>query len=1756
MENTLVRTAELFGSKKNIVGGTNADLILETLGKIYVKSGKQTRLLDDVFKLLDNVNSGNKILTTDNLDKLKYPGDGYLVFDTKENALYISYDMRYLLIIDGIDKKVIDAGFVKKKGDTMTGQLRIMHNGAPLIVASSELVKFLNSNYLEGYDSNFFAGKPRNEIIEGYWTFNSDTLFNQNTDTKGSITVGGSGLIRKDLQVVKDVAVGGSEHINNNLLVEGTSEFKDIAQFRNNVTVDGDIITQGSIGSPMFMSGYNGYGWRFDANTNMLTVDYLVVRKAMQVFELVVNKISATNGSLWVTDSAKIEKVERVKMLPAIENGLEGMDLNCWYIPYTNEAYYKYNYDIITINEEHIKRPEEYTIIDGEIQKPKDIDFGVFKFICKYKNLEDLQDLDPINYANMENIGILFPESDSDDLVPTHFNRLKGFSFPLDHETPIFLYEHEEDYRLPVPKIEAKYYYDYDTKQYVETDDPEKAKYGTFTFDSVFILAPNGKGTHKYNTVTKTFEENNTSLAKYIQVNNYDVIVLAGDGEVPQYKWDDEIEDYISAPINEATHVKSSYRLVEGLNTAVYVYVPEDYWAIASNVFVPTHIETNTWDLVKTLQERYVFSDIIDSPDTRVVTKGDKTYILKDVYNVLYPEVMKNRMFNPLYTPKLINVDRRKKSIISDDIKMLYTYYKYFGYENPKSTVIKADNFVVITMKDDEYPPFKEGDLVRCQKFEDGNIKYYDALIVSKIGTYQYIMLTALSVFDKQTTIEYNEDGTIKEFKEVINKTQYRKTPQNEEELGESAIDSEDFNEQDLIAGPAKDDGLVRIGNLYDRDRQNSVYITSSEMDSPYIQTMSGIVRPDYTVLYGEPDFITNSRGLFKFSTKGLQIIERNDWGDSNITARTITVSLPNGEQTFQVFEDTFYGPNNNYVSTTESGEKIVILAKYNNLVRQNTNVRTRLGNLNGIVDAMFQDKQPYGYGLFADNVFLKGEFYLNNGKTVVDFAKEQAVVESEKITFRAVKNADNLFEGTTAYNYIGIWECDKEEVVITPNGESVSVSGNDSFIIKQKSNKTVTLYNNQKLYLNIDCDIVNYIDQQNMFYTYLTANIDGQYKIITNKLELRVTQTKYEFQINLDNLKIDSLNEAYIYIVIEGSGLIVFNNEFVSLTKTAVEASTTYQDGMITQRITDGISSSVTINDLKGQVSTLMDPSTGFASYKQRVDEHSSAISDLNGNVSYIKQKADEIEMGVGQYYIFENVSVPNAVVSNFNYETVELVSGGNLNISKINGYDIGEFINPYLENNKFLYIPGSKYIINKATHLTSDNVFIYQSYNQEGLRTCLSPWYKIADQYPEFYIQFSPFIDIEKDLELIITLTYEKWPNSTFNPSQCSYWLIGSNGHDTVGSFEIHSASNSELILKTTLSNKLEQGKIYSLKINYAFKANIIYPIKTNFDKTGAIFEMAEDHIGLKLKKTGIDIDEGNINLTADNTTINGDLTINTSDYGVVINGTGNSTCQLKEGEIEFGTEDVINSIGTSTMMNNMTPTWEHSEHNNIYECDGWEDSYLESTEYAQIIWNLQHSKQQARYDLYCFIFDVSNLSPGDGAQITVSNVSYPTQYGIKHISLDVVCLEKQGLENKITDETFRRAFTYYGYKRSILNPRRSAIMGDNTYTTYICFFVEFNRSLEGMSSNVPKITFNAQVDIKPNTKRQAYYNSQGLFVSNDNCGICVGENGIVLMSKAGGILIKNGQIQSVKVYAKDDGTGWNNMKRHVDYKLIHTL
>lgn len=90
----------------------------------------------------------------------------------------------------------------------------------------------------------------------------------------------------------------GEVIVGNNLSVTGESDLVGV------VYVNDDI------GSPLFVSGFAGSGWKLDFNTDYsLTVDNLVVRKAMMAYELIINQIRGTNGSLWVSDSAKIDSV-------------------------------------------------------------------------------------------------------------------------------------------------------------------------------------------------------------------------------------------------------------------------------------------------------------------------------------------------------------------------------------------------------------------------------------------------------------------------------------------------------------------------------------------------------------------------------------------------------------------------------------------------------------------------------------------------------------------------------------------------------------------------------------------------------------------------------------------------------------------------------------------------------------------------------------------------------------------------------------------------------------------------------------------------------------------------------------------------------------------------------------------------------------------------------------------------------------------------------------------------------------------------------------------------------------------------------------------------------------------------------------------------------------------------------------------------------------------------------------------------------
>lgn len=671
MEN--VRVDSLLGNKKVIVGNPYSDIVLETLGKVYVKTGNNLKVLSDVLKLLDQANekdsTGTIIVDSQSaMEEMEYPGDGRFIFNTLTKTLYISYDERYVALITAEDGEGSDK-YVKKSGDVITGKLEFTTNEAPLIVASSKLVKNFNAEYVGGYAADKLAKRLENEYIYGNWTFKSS----------------------------------------------GTSE--DTWLFKRNVRFNQDLIIDGSLSTAQFQSGYGGYGWRLDSTTNTLTIDYLVVRKAMRVYEMVINKITATNGSIWVTNASKADNV---------------------YYP----------------------------------------------IVCSINDLD-----------------------------------------------------------------------------------------GT---------AGSGKlwASDTYYLFTETWSS--TGYKFFIYITDY------------------------SALINNPEFTGKEMLLDEALLTReVTESDTSDFIELRNNVKL-FYVYSN--DFAKNVEFEYI-ENISDYEETGVT--------------------------------KTINI-----------------YDTYYG-KNLNGDLLN-NNFYIVVTDDEEYPLLKPNDLVRCQKWSNGNIKYYDAVVTNQLGSYSYVMQKAISVFDKYTEINYNEDGTVASMTEEYNDKLYSMT-----EDSESTTNVEDRLDEIAIG-----DDIIQMGNLIDVNRQNAIYLTSTDDYSPYIDIISELTRPDYSVVYRIPKYITDKDG----NEVNYEMVKKLDSEGKPIIG--------------------------------SDGEPVMV-KKY--LYKYTKTCKVRLGNLGGIRDSTFPDnKQPRGYGLYADNVFLTGEFYLNNGQSVVDFSQDGIILKYKEAGLSITNDPDN----------------------------------------------------------------------------------------------------------------------------------------------------------------------------------------------------------------------------------------------------------------------------------------------------------------------------------------------------------------------------------------------------------------------------------------------------------------------------------------------------------------------------------------------------------------------------------------------------------------------------------------------------------------------------------------------------------------------------------------------------------------------------
>lgn len=151
-------------SNNSKVGDKGKDLILQTSGRVYVQV--KDRFYEINFRGDDEKDKDEEkeetpqVIFVDNEDSLtdlQYPGDNYLIL-TKDGKFFITENEGYTPV-----------AIASQINTTFTTPLTITTLEAPFNINSTNLVKNLNSEYLNGISSSSFARKDLNETISR-WT--------------------------------------------------------------------------------------------------------------------------------------------------------------------------------------------------------------------------------------------------------------------------------------------------------------------------------------------------------------------------------------------------------------------------------------------------------------------------------------------------------------------------------------------------------------------------------------------------------------------------------------------------------------------------------------------------------------------------------------------------------------------------------------------------------------------------------------------------------------------------------------------------------------------------------------------------------------------------------------------------------------------------------------------------------------------------------------------------------------------------------------------------------------------------------------------------------------------------------------------------------------------------------------------------------------------------------------------------------------------------------------------------------------------------------------------------------------------------------------------------------------------------------------------------------------------------------------------------------------------------------------------------
>lgn len=161
-------------------------------------------------------------------------------------------------------------------------------------------------------------------------------------------------------------------------------------------------------------------------------------------------------------------------------------------------------------------------------------------------------------------------------------------------------------------------------------------------------------------------------------------------------------------------------------------------------------------------------------------------------------------------------------------------------------------------------------------------------------------------------------------------------------------------------------------------------------------------------------------------------------------------------------------------IAATEDGQPRIDVLDKVSAKHFNGCLRVRIGCLDGISDSSFPaDKQPQGYGLYGDNVYLKGTFLLETGEDILTkFSITEGKIESAVESLRKDLSEEKSYLANSSFSDgLSKWETEASALLFMRAGKWLLANGaplakkSDYATVKTDSGRT-TLYINNKFVL------------------------------------------------------------------------------------------------------------------------------------------------------------------------------------------------------------------------------------------------------------------------------------------------------------------------------------------------------------------------------------------------------------------------------------------------------------------------------------------------------------------------------------------------------------------------------------------------------------------------------------------------------------------------------------------------------------------